>query len=163
MPEKLELKYQDEGANFAESRLIVNRNHSILLLEEQYTRKKNLYYLGISCVGFDLDKEELIWTQIIDKRQIYAQSDRFLSYTAGIARERLRIVYLTNMSAMGDLLCTSIELSSGRIRHKSLASNEEARYIFFPKRSSMISTLEMVLLGLGNPASNDFKLITVSF
>ncbi len=163
MPERWENAYKEEGANFNHSELILNRDYAVFLLEERFTKKKNMYYLDIGCLSFDLKKNNLIWNEIVDKRQIDKESNRFLSYSVGIARDRLRLVYLNKMGAMGDLLCTSLELATGKRKDRMLASNEEARYLFFTDRSGMVSTLEMVLLGLGNPGQNDFKLVTVSF
>jgi len=86
-----------------------------------------------------------------------------MSYVAGVARDKLRLVYLTERGAAGKLMCTSIELGNGRRKDKLLASNESAKYLFFPSRSGMVSNYEMVLIGRGNPSQNDYKLITISF
>ncbi|MEO1450090.1 MAG: hypothetical protein AAFV07_11215, partial [Bacteroidota bacterium] len=54
-------------------------------------------------------------------------------------------------------------LRPGKPKNKLLASNEEAKYLFYPGRSGMVSNFEMVLISRGNPSLNDFKLITIAF
>lgn len=163
IPEKWVNRYQEEGANFKLSRLMVVGKKATLLLEEHYATKKKVYYYDLGCLGFDILTGELIWNEIVSKRQRDSHSDAFMSYVAGISRGKLRLVYLTERGAGGKLLCTSIDMSSGARKDKNLASNESAKYLFFTRRSGMVSNYDMVLIGRGNPSQNDYKLITISF
>ncbi|MEM7658972.1 MAG: hypothetical protein AAF399_22810 [Bacteroidota bacterium] len=163
MPENWVRSYQQEGANFSLSRLIMAKDQAILLFEEHYTTRKKLYFYDVGCLGVRLSTGEIAWSKIIKKRQRDTNSDAFMSYVAGVARDKLRVVYLTERGAAGQLMCTSVELANGRRKDKMLASNEAAKYLFFPSRSGMVSNFEMVLIGRGNPSQNDFKLITISF
>ena len=156
-------RYSEEGANFNLSNLIVSEKNAVFMLEENYETRKKLYYYDVACLAFDLTTGELVWNEIIKKRQRDTHSDAFMSYVAGISRGKLRIVYLTERGAAGKLLCTSVDLQTGKRKDKMLASNEEAKYLFFPKRSGMVSNYDMVLIGRGNPSQNDYKLITISF
>lgn len=156
-------QYALEGTNFAFSELTVDKNYAALIMEERFTNKKRMYYYDVGCVGFDVRNGGMIWRQIIKKKQRDSSSDAFLSYVKGISRERLRMVYLSERGASGQLLCTSIDMATGKRKDKMLASNEAAEYLFFPARSGMVSNYEMVLIGRGNPSQNDFKLITIAF
>lgn len=156
-------RYAEEGANFSLSRLMIAEKRAVLLLEEHYSTRKKLYFYDVACMGFDLATGEIIWNQIIQKRQRDTHSDAFMSYVSGIARGKLRLIYLTERGAAGQLLCTSIDLASGSRKDKMLASNEEAKYLFFPRRSGMVSNYDMVLIGRGNPSQNDYKLISIAF
>lgn len=163
LPQKWIDAYQEKGTNFSHINLEVFRNSAVLILEEQYVKKKKMYYYDIAIAGIDLKASRLAWTDIVNKRQRDEHSSNYISYVAGFSRNRLRLVYLTERGARGKLSCTSIELDTGKRKDRMLASNEEARHLFFTQRSSMVSAVDMVLLGLGNPAKNDFKLMTVSF
>ncbi|MEZ4825041.1 MAG: hypothetical protein R3C61_01925 [Bacteroidia bacterium] len=163
IPEKWVRHYQERGSDFTLSKIIPEDETAVVILEEHYMTKKKLYYYDLGCLGFNTRNGALVWNEIVEKRQRDSQSNAFMSYVAGIARERLRLVYLTERGASGQLLCTSIELGSGKRKDKMLASNEASNYLFFPSRSGMVSNFEMVLIGMGNPDQNDFKLITISF
>ncbi|MCB0842585.1 MAG: hypothetical protein KDE26_04880 [Bacteroidetes bacterium] len=156
-------QYEEEGSNFNLSELVVDEDYCALILEEHYKTKQKLYYYDLGCVGFDTKDGSVTWSRIINKRQRDSQSDAFMSYVSGVSRNRLRLVYLTERGAAGELLCTSIEMKTGKRKDKMLASNEATNYLFFPARSGMVSNFEMVLIGMGNPTQNDYSLITISF
>lgn len=163
LPEEWITRYGEEGANFADYRLVVTNELVIFMAEEQYQRKDRWYCYDLTLHALTLADGSLRWRRTIDKRQRDRGSSSLLSYVAGIARGKLRIVYLTERGASGKLNCTSIDLRDGQRRDKYLASNETSRYLCFPSRSGMVSDDEMVLIGLGNPGQNDYKLITVRF
>lgn len=163
IPEDWIKYFNEEGSNFSLSRILVEKNVASIILEEHYSSNKKLYYYDLGVLGFNTDNGGLIWDSIVKKRQRDSQSNAFMSFVAGISRDKLRIVYLSERGAAGQLLCTSIDMDTGKRKDKMLASNEAANYLFFPARSGMVSKYEMVLIGMGNPSLNDFKLITISF
>ncbi|MDX2248363.1 MAG: hypothetical protein SF052_16385 [Bacteroidia bacterium] len=163
IPERWIKHYQENGANFSLSKIVTENETAVVILEEHYMTKKKLYYYDLGCLGFNTTDGSLIWNEIVEKRQRDSQSNAFMSYVSGVARDRLRLVYLSERGAAGELLCTSIELATGKRKDKMLVSNETSTYLFFPARSGMVSNFEMVLIGMGNPDQNDFKLITISF
>lgn len=164
IPEKITTYYAEEGANFSNAQLVLYQESAALLFEEHFASKDRVYFYDIACMGFNTTTGEQTWSRIIPKKQRGGEnSAAFLGYVAGVARDRLRVVYLTERGAPGKIMCASIDMSSGERRDKMLASNEEARYLFFPSRSGMVSGGEMVLIGMGNPDQNDFKLITIGF
>ncbi len=155
----------EEGpqSNFKEMRLMAHNGQLLLLHEEQYQHRDTWHYYDLGVQALNLANGERQWQQLIAKRQRDRGTDAALSYVAGISRNRLRLVFLTERGARGKLMCTSLDLADGERRNRYLASNETAQYLFFPRRSSMINGREMVLLGLGSPGKNDYKLITVTF
>ena len=163
VPATWKKRYAEEGSNFNLSRLVVDEEYCALMLEEHYKTKKKLYYYDLGVLGFDTRNGSMVWSKVIKKRQRDSQSDAFMSFVSGISRNKLRLVYLTERGAQGELLCTSIEMKTGKRKDKMLASNEATNYLFFPTRSGMVSNFEMVLISMGNPTQNDYKLITISF
>jgi hypothetical protein len=164
IPEKLTTYYAEAGANFSLAQLVLDNGTAALLFEEHFIHKDRVYFYDIACMGFDANSGKQTWSRIIRKTQRGGGSSvAFLGYVAGVARDRLRVVYLTERGAPGKIMCASIDMRSGERRDKMLASNEEARYLFFPARSGMVSGSEMVLIGMGNPDQNDFKLVTIGF
>ncbi len=155
-------RYQ-AGGHFSRSKVVVSKDDVILILEEYFSEKDKLYFYDLGCVSFVKETGNIRWNQIIGKRQRDKQSEAFMSYIPGISRGKLRLVYLTERGASGKVYCTSIDLDDGKLREKILTSNESDLYLFFPSRSCMVSDFEMVLLGIGNPNQNDFKLFTVTF
>ena len=135
----------------------------VILLEEQYQKKDLWLYYDVAVVNFSLMGGELKWSRLIKKKQRNRGSEDVLSYVAGISRGKLHLVFLTERGAGGKLNCTSLTMKTGERKDRYLASNETAQYLFFPKRSAMINSREMVLIGMGNPGQNDYKLITLTF
>ena len=164
IPEKLTAFYAENGANFSRAQLVLHQENAALLFEEYFSGKDRVYFYDIACLGFDIKTGAQTWSQVVQKKQRGgANAGTFLGYTAGVARDRLRIVYLTERGAPGKIMCATIDMHSGERKDKVLASNEDSRYLFFPSRSNMVSGGEMVLIGMGNPDQNDFKLITIGF
>ena len=162
MPEEWRDTYFVGGSNFSQSRVLSERNHLVMLFEENFESGGKIYYYDIGCVGFDMKTGELLWTQTIEKRQRDSGSGSFLSYLPIISKGRVWMVYLTERGAAGKLMCTSVYLASGKKVEKSLASNSDAQYLFFPESSGTVGGL-MVLVGMGDPGRNDFKLISIAF
>lgn len=164
IPAKITGHYQEKGANFSLAKLVLHQGSVALLYEEHWASKDRVYFYDVACLGFNGDTGEQTWSRIIKKKQRGGENaGAFLGYVSGIARDRLRIVYLTERGAPGKIMCASIDMKSGERKDKMLASNEEARFLFFPNRSGMVGGGEMVLIGMGNPDQNDFKLITIGF
>ncbi|MEM6765635.1 MAG: hypothetical protein AAF824_09030 [Bacteroidota bacterium] len=163
IPTKIIKYFSDKESNFSSFDLILNRDDGVFLFEEHYFNKGKNYLYEIGAVGINVKEGKVQWGEVIKKRQRDKYGDNFLSYVSGISRNRLRLIYLSEKGARGKVLCTSLDLKTGVRRDKMLASNEEAKYLFFTKRSEMVSAVDMVFLGMGNPGQNDFKLFTVTF
>ncbi|WNJ16929.1 hypothetical protein [Pontibacter sp. G13] len=149
--------------NFSEMQLIADRNHVVMLLEERFKNRKRQCAYDIGAVCFQIESGKSLWGRRIKKRQRTSSSPAYLSFVPGISGKKLRLVYLSEINTRGNLVCTSIELDSGKRKDKAMASNDRADYQFFPDQSGMVSTQNMVLIGRGGPLQNDFKLMTVSF
>lgn len=163
VPQKWIARYQEKGGNFSQARILTEKGLAIFLFEETYATRKKQYNYDLACLAYETKSGKRSWSRLIEKKQRDSPGSAFLSYTAGIARDRLRIVYLSERGARGNLMCTSIEMRTGKPKTKLLASNEAAKYLFYPGRSGMVSNYEMVLISRGNPSLNDFKLITIAF
>lgn len=163
VPSKWIARYQEKGANFSEARILAEDGRAIFMFEERYVTRKKEYNYDVACLAYEVGSGKRIWSRLVAKKQRDVPGSAFLSYTAGIARDRLRMVYLSERGARGNLMCTSIDMRTGKPKNKLLASNEEAKYLFYPSRSGMVSNYEMVLISRGNPSLNDFKLITIAF
>ena len=163
IPDKVIKYFSEKESNFSSFEFILNRDDGVFLFEERYMNKGKYYLYEIGCIGVNVQEGKVQWGEVIKKRQRDSNGDNFLSYVAGISRNRLRLIYLSEKGARGKVLCTSLDLKTGVRRDKMLASNEEAKYLFFTKRSEMVSAVDMVFLGMGNPGQNDFKLFTVTF
>ncbi|MEM6347806.1 MAG: hypothetical protein AAF927_28210 [Bacteroidota bacterium] len=151
------------GSNFSTAEIIVSREGISLLWEERYEAKKRYYCYALGILGIDSESGGVTWNRLIAKRQRDQNSDQFLSYVAGVNQGKLRLVYLSERGARGNLMCISIDMVSGERKDKILASNESAEYLIFPRSSSIVSGREMVLVGMGNPSQNNYKLITITF
>lgn len=151
------------GSNFSAVQHFRHENVLVMALEEQYPKKDFWFYYDLGLLAFDLETGELRWEKIITKQQRNRGTNEVLSYVGGIARSQLRLVFLTERGAQGKLNCTTLNMQTGERRDRYLASNETAQYLFFPRRSAIVNPREMVLIGLGNPGQNDYKLITVTF
>jgi hypothetical protein len=162
VPEKWIEKYGKTGSNFSMSEIILSKDKVILLLEEHYSNGEMVYFYDIGCIAFEVQAGKMSWSAIVEKRQRDKGSGTFLSYVAGMARGSLQLVYLSERGAAGELKCSSLDLKTGAKTDKKLASNEEAQYLFFPRSSGMIGG-SMLLIGMGDPGQNDYKLLTVGF
>ncbi|RMG23147.1 MAG: hypothetical protein D6730_15080 [Bacteroidetes bacterium] len=163
IPDSWMKTYGENGCNFSKTDLMIHENYATLLLEEQYKHKDKYYFYDIGCITFHSQRGELLWEKVVRKRQRDKESPVFLSFVAGVARGKLRLVYLSERGARGKVLCTSLDLKTGARKDRVLALNEGANYLFIPSRSGMVTNVDMVLVGMGHPALNDYKLITVSF
>jgi hypothetical protein len=155
--------YGEAGANFSDIRILLTGETVVMMMEEQYEANKRWYCYDLALMAFGLEQGDFLWQRVIEKEQRDRSSLSLLSYVAGVAKGKLRLVYLTERGASGKLNCASIDMRTGERRDKYLATNESARYLCFPTRSAMVSATEMVLIGIGNPSQNDYKLITVRF
>lgn len=157
----------DRGANFSKMEIVEHKDNLYWVMEEFYTQIHNgqpqfLYY-DIGVIAIDMASGEINWASIVDKKQRDYKSGRMLSYTMGIASGALRFVYLNERGAQGKIVCKSVNLNTGEVERKPLASNAKANNLFFPRRSAMVDENKMVLMGVGNPVGNDYKLIEVTF
>ncbi|MDB4285934.1 hypothetical protein N9933_01370 [bacterium] len=161
------LDHFKEGATFTQSELLIGRekgkNGLTLIFEEFYQKGDKVYFYDIGCLGFDLKTGNIKWSQVVSKRQRSRGSGSFLSYVSGVSNGQARFVYLSELGAPGKLMASSVDLRTGKKKDMVLASNEESKYLFFPTSSGMVNGSSMVLVGMGNPNQNDFKLITIGF
>ncbi|MCB9235139.1 MAG: hypothetical protein H6581_26020 [Bacteroidia bacterium] len=167
LPENWMNKYAKNGANFSKSELIENQGRLYWIMEEFYTQihNKQLQYAynDVGVITLDMKKGEIIWANTFSKLQRDYSSGRLLSYVAGISPGKLNFVYLNERGAQGKIVCTSFNLNTGETTSVDLARNQESKYLFFPKRSAMINSSTMVLMGVGDPVGNDYKLIKITF
>jgi len=162
-------KYQERGANFSRYKLVGPNSHLskggklIFMMEEVWKGKRMWFFQDVAFLAYNLENGNISWKNRLEKRQ--RDTGEFLmSFVTGVAKERLRIVYITEMGARGMLTCKSYNMTNGDEKSRTIASNAQAQYLFFPAQSSMISNSHMVLMGMGdNPAQNGFKLVTISF
>lgn len=165
IPESWVEKYRDKGTNFSDHRLVISADAVVMLMEEQYNNKDVYYGYDLAILTFDLEDGSLRWSHLLEKQQRDIGANSFISYVEGVSqiKNRLHLVYLSARGASGELTCASFDMKSGKRTNKRLASNQSARYLIFPRRSAMVGPTEMLLVGLGNPTQNDYKLMTVRF
>ena len=167
-PEAWTKRYGGErGANFSLGEIVEHDNNLYWVMEEFYTQmhreQLQFLYYDIATIGIDMESGEIQWANTFEKKQRDYKSGNLLSYTLGVAKGQLHFVYLNERGAQGKILCTSINMADGKTTTTPLARNSKATYLFFPKRSVMVGGGKMILMGVGNPVSNDYKLIEVSF
>jgi hypothetical protein len=167
-PESWVERYGGErGANFSKGEIVEDGDRLYWVMEEFYTQihREQLQYLfyDVAVVAIDGGSGEIAWANTFEKKQRDYKSGRLLSYCLGLAKGKLNFVYLNERGAQGRILCTSMSLSDGSTETKDLARNNKATYLFFPKRSSMVDSERMILMGVGNPVGNDYKLMEVTF
>ncbi len=155
--------FAGEGSNFADTRIFVKNGEVTMVLEEQYADRQKVYYYNLGIVGFQVESGSMQWSDLVEKRQRDQGAAHFLSYVPGIVQNKLRLVYLSERGARGKLMCTSFDMGTGKRKDKMLASNETSEYLVFPRSSGMVSSHEMVLVSMGNPSQNNYKLITITF
>ncbi|MFN0202364.1 MAG: hypothetical protein ACKVTZ_12635 [Bacteroidia bacterium] len=163
IPYKLQEKYGSDGANFATSEMVIDGESVILINEEHYKSGDTEVYGDIGCITFRMADGAAVWAQVIAKKQRDKPGTEYFSYTLGKYKGRLHFIFLTEMGAQGKLVCHSMDAGSGKITERVLASNEEALFYFFPKRSRMVSDRHIILIGTGDPTKNAYKLMTVAF
>lgn len=159
-------KYKD-GANFTQTKVIEKNGQLLWLLEEAYTQNKDggiqfvRYDVGI--VSIDLNEGKIQWATTFEKRQRDFNNDFLFSYTPVVVGEKLHCIYVTEKGAQGKLVATSVNLTDGETTTKELISNQESLYYFFPARSGLIDSKIVILMGVGNPTANEYKLIKLKF
>lgn len=157
--------YGEEGSNFSEFRIIAQKTkkqeHALLVMEEVYADKKRVFFYDVGCIAFDTDMGNVKWFKRIQKRQRGQGGASLLSFTSELTTNNIHFVYLSERGARGSLISTSFSLKDGKRRDFKLASNEAATYLFFPGSSGKVGNAILVLIGMGNPGQNDYKLMTV--
>lgn len=133
-----------------------------LMFEEFFTSKERVHFNDVMVVCFDVEKTGFKWAQIIEKRQRTQNSAALLSYVSGMARGKLRLVYLTELGAPGELTCATLDVDTGELTRKSIASNENGNFLFLPANSAMISPVQLVLIGLGI-SKDDYRITNILF
>lgn len=167
IPESWLTKYGNDGANFSKHEMREVDGKLFWILEENYTQTHNgrlqhLFY-DVAIVALDLGTSEISWATSFEKQQRDYERGNLLSYVLGVAGGKLRFVYLNERGAQGKILCQSVNMKNGEVEEKTLVRNEKADFLFFPRRSSMIGPNKMMLMGVGNPVGNDYKLIEIAF
>lgn len=157
--------YGVEGSNYSDFKITVNQSkkgdHALLLMEEVYADKKRVFFYDVGCISFDLATGEVKWVKRINKRQRGLGGASLLSYYSDITTNKIHFVYLSERGARGKLMISSFALEDGKRRDITLASNEAATYLFFPRSSGKVANAMAVLIGMGNPGQNDYKLMTI--
>lgn len=160
-------KYKENGANFTQTKAIEKNNQLLWLLEEAYTQNKDggiqfiRYDVGI--VAINLSEGVIQWATTFEKKQRDFNNDFLFSYTPAVVGNKLHCVYVTEKGAQGNLVVTSVNTETGETNTKELISNQESLYYFFPARSGMVDEKTMILMGVGNPTANEYKLIKIKF
>lgn len=166
-PENWQKRYKDRQANFSKAEVVESDGKLYWILEEHFTQMHNnqpqFLYKDVATVAIDIASGEALWANFFEKNQRDYRSGRLLSYAKGISKGKLNFVYLNERGAQGKIICSSFDLGSGTPIHKNLALNDKATYLFYPARSSMITSDKMILMGIGNPVGNNYKLMEVTF
>lgn len=166
-PEAWLKTYKERGANFSRGEVVEAKGKLYWILEEFYTQihggQPQYLFYDVATVAIDIESGNAAWATTFTKKQRDYKSGRLLSYVRGMAGNELHFVYLNERGAQGKIVCTSLNLADGSVRKSNLAANERATYLFFPARSTMVDEGKMILMGVGNPVGNDYKLIEVSF
>ncbi len=160
-------RYQKRQANFSKTEIVESDGKLYWIMEEHFTQNHNnqpqFLYKDVATIAIEKESGEAIWANFFEKNQRDYNSGRLLSYCRGISKGKLNFVYLNERGAQGKIMCSSFDLLNGSTSHIKLASNDRATYLFYPSRSSMISSDKMLLMGVGNPVGNDYKLIEITF
>lgn len=160
-------RYQKRQANFSKAEVVESGGKLYWILEEHFTQIHNnqpqFLYKDVATVAIDKESGEALWANFFEKNQRDYRSGRLLSYSKGISKGKLNFVYLNERGAQGKIVCSSFDLNDGTSKHKNLALNDKATYLFYPGRSSMVSSDKMILMGIGDPVGNDYKLMEVTF
>lgn len=160
-------KYKDaeRQPNFRDAKVIYENNSLYLLLEEAYNQLKprGTQYLryDVATFAFNTDKNEHLWTTVVEKRQRDYAAPTLIGYTTGVTDMFLHLVYLTERGARGKVVLRSINRETGGVVEKELISNERGEFLFFPERSAQLQDGRMVLMGIGNPNKNDYFLLQI--
>jgi len=166
-PENWVQRYGERQANFSKSEIVEHKGKLYWVMEEFYNQIHNgqpqFLFKDVATVAIDKASGQIDWVNFFEKNQRDYNSGRLLSYSQGISNGKLNFVYLNERGAQGKIVCSSFDLKDGTATHKPLALNDKATNLFFPARSAMVSENKMILMGVGNPVDNDYKLIEVTF
>ncbi len=173
LPESWVTKYKD-GCSFSDFSLVYDPGvvtkgiepSATLVFEEVYTDNDKIFYGDVGYFSFKLNHTGLNFGGFIPKKQrdnIRGNYVEYLSYSLGKTKGKIHFVYLTEAGAAGKLVCQSIDLKTGIKSEKFLANNDQSMNYFFPARSKMVSANQMILVGVGNPSQNNYKLMTITF
>lgn len=166
-PDSWITRYKERGADFSKAELLEHQGQLYWVMEEFYitehSGKPQHRYYDVATVAIDMKSGAIKWASSFEKKQRDYYRGELLGYVCGIAEGQLHFVYLTERGAPGKIVCTSFDLKDGTVTTKDLAKNEREDNLFFPRRSAMIGSNKMMLLGVGNVDRNEFKLIEVSF
>lgn len=166
-PESMLSRYRERGSNFSEFRTLESGKNVYWIMEEAYSQIHNnqLQFLNydIAAVAIHVDKGEITWASAFEKKQRDYNNNQMLSFASGVSGDYLRFVYLTERGAQGKIVCTNMSLRDGSTETKDIALNNKEKYLFFPRRSSMITPSTMILMGIGDPVGNEYKLMKIQF
>ena len=166
-PEEWLKRYKERQANFSEAEVVEKDGKLYWILEEAYSQMHNdrLQFLAkdVATIAIDQETGEVAWASFFEKNQRDYGSKNLLSYCKGISKGKLNFVYLNERGAGGKVVCTSFDLEDGTTKHQNLANNDKATYLFYPARSAMVTSDKMILMGIGDPLGNDYKLMEVTF
>lgn len=170
IPEAIINRYKGKNSHFSKANIRIHEEvrqgipvaSCVLMFEEYFTTKERLHYYDIMIGCFDLEKGSFKWSQVIEKRQRTQSSGALLSYVSGVARGKLRLIYLTELGAPGELMCSTLDIDTGELTRKSIASNENGNFLFLPANSAMISPVQLILIGLGI-SRDDYRITNILF
>lgn len=134
-------------------------------LEEAFQKIKaegKVYFRrNLLLLALNTEQDTLKWANVIRKNQRYLANDHLLSFTPAFSSLFFHLIYLTEPGAKGLIKMASINKDTGKYVDKILASNQNSDLYFFPKRSSQITERAVILMGLGEPNKNAYRLIQV--
>ena len=168
IPESWKKAYAEKGCTYTDFQLLYDKQHNhryaVLLMEEAFEGEGKIFNYDMAVIGIDTRSGQTKWATRVEKQQRgYADRIGFSSHVAAYAKDKVHLIYLSEMGAPGKLMCSSIELRNGKKTDHRLASNETTQYLFFPTASGIVGASEMILIGMGDPAKNDFKFLKISF
>jgi hypothetical protein len=158
-------KRYTEPANFSESRVKLEGDQLLWILEEAFAENKAIgkqfFRKDLAVLSFNASNGKLVWQTYIDKNQSDMNGESMLSYTWGGTEQFLHFVYLDKLGAGGKILMQSVNRETGGVLERELMSNESGNFMFYPRRSAMVGNY-FRLIGVGNPTQNNYYLITIS-
>lgn len=167
LPDSWLKRYKERGADFSKAQIVQHKDKVFWVMEENYTTEHNgrlqHRYYDVAVVAIDMKGGNIAWANYFEKKQIDYFRDEMLSYVMGQSNGMLNFVYLSERGAQGKIICSSFDTKTGELTHTDLARNEREDYLFFPRRSAMISENKMMLMGVGSTERNDYKLIEITF
>lgn len=173
IPDTWMTKYKD-GSSFSNFQMVLDPGvitkgiepSATIIFEEEYKDNDKIFYGDIGYMSFKLNHTGLNFAGNISKKQrdnVKGNYVQYLSYSLGKTKGKIHFVYLTEAGAAGKLMCQGVDLKTGIRTDKVLANNDQSMNYFFPARSRMVSANQMILIGVGNPSQNNYKLMTITF